>query len=220
MTISTGLQGDGVNGKLLMTQGDSTAKIRGYQFRAISEHKKSGLILYKTHHAEFAGPGAAIGSPVEQNYKAIIALGAPELVSVSTYEARQKAYSRRIQWIRWLQAIIEQPDPILRAEKLLSSFEAFFDRQMIATLPDEALAALIGVLPQTMQAVRFQYYGLDQPDPDGFPRDGSSQGKSGGRSDRSPGTNTEQSISSFSTYSFHSSVYNFSEGVYSLPHPA
>ncbi len=44
---------------------------------AISEQKKSGLILCKEFHAEFAGPGAMIGSLVEPHYRAVIATIAP-----------------------------------------------------------------------------------------------------------------------------------------------
>jgi hypothetical protein len=124
---------------------------------AISEHKRSGLILCKAYHAEFAGPGALVGAPLEQGYTAVITIGAPEIVEVHKHEERQKAYSRRIQWIRWLQKVTDHADPVQRAEKLLSGFEAFFDRQVVASLPDEALALLIGVLPQTIGIVRSQY---------------------------------------------------------------
>ncbi|NJK53224.1 MAG: hypothetical protein HC936_11215 [Leptolyngbyaceae cyanobacterium SU_3_3] len=89
---------------------------------AISEQKKSGLILCKEFHAEFAGPGAAVGSLAEQNYQAVIAIGSPELLAVSTLEDRRRAYGRRIQWGRWLHKIVEHPDPSLRAERLLAGF--------------------------------------------------------------------------------------------------
>ena len=127
---------------------------------AVSEQKKCGLILCKAYHADFAGPGAAVGSPVEQGYNVIIAIGEPDLIPVQTAEERQKAYSRRIQWMRWLEKITNYPDPALRVEKLLSGFEAFFSRQVVMELPDEVLALLIGVLPQTVNSVRLQHYGL------------------------------------------------------------
>ena len=127
---------------------------------AVSELKKCGLILCKAYHADFAGPGAAVGSPVEQGYNVIIAIGEPDLVPVYTSEDRQKAYSRRIQWMRWLERITNYPDPAARVEKLLSGFEAFFSRQAVMEIPDEALALLVGVLPQTIRAVRLQHYGV------------------------------------------------------------
>jgi hypothetical protein len=127
---------------------------------AVSEQKKCGLILCKAYHADFAGPGAAVGSPVEQGYNVVIAIGAPELVAVETFEERHKAYGRRIQWMRWLERITNYPDPNIRVEKLLAGFEAFFSRQVVLELPDEVLALLVGVLPQTVHAVRLQQYGF------------------------------------------------------------
>ncbi len=72
---------------------------------AISEHKRSGLILCKPYRAEFAGPGAAVGTLVDQGCTAIIAIGSPEIIEIQTHEERQQAYGRRIQWIRWLQKL-------------------------------------------------------------------------------------------------------------------
>ncbi|NJR51021.1 MAG: hypothetical protein HC780_17035 [Leptolyngbyaceae cyanobacterium CSU_1_3] len=125
---------------------------------AISEQKKSGLILCKEFHAEFAGPGAAVGSLAEQNYQAVIAIGSPELLAVSTLEDRRRAYGRRIQWGRWLHKIVEHPDPSLRAERLLAGFEEFFGRQVVVSLPSEVLAMLAGVFPATIENVRFQHW--------------------------------------------------------------
>jgi hypothetical protein len=127
-----------------------------HQLLAVSEHKRSGLIICKAHHAEFAGPGAAVGTSVEQACVSVIAIGAPEIVSVVTHQQRQTAYSRRIQWMRWLQKITDHLDATERAEKLFASFEEFFGAQALVGLSDEVLALLIGVLPQTIVTVRSQ----------------------------------------------------------------
>jgi hypothetical protein len=103
-----------------------------HQLLAVSEHKRSGLIICKAHHAEFAGPGAAVGTLVEQACVSVIAIGAPEIVSVVTHQQRQTAYSRRIQWMRWLQKITDHSDAIERAEKLFASFEEFFGAQALS----------------------------------------------------------------------------------------
>ncbi|BAU11668.1 hypothetical protein LEP3755_21710 [Leptolyngbya sp. NIES-3755] len=125
---------------------------------AISEHKKSGLILCKQYHAEFAGPGAAVNCAVEPAYRAVIAIGSPELIATTTFEDRRRAHGRRIQWGRWLQRIVEQPDPTVRAEKLLAGFEEFFGRQVVVGLPNEVLALLAGVFPGTIEQVRSQHW--------------------------------------------------------------
>ena len=125
---------------------------------AISEQKKSGLILCKEYHAEFAGPGAAVATSVEQPYRAVIAIGAPELLTIITPDARKRAYGRRIQWARWLQRIVDYPEPTMRAEKLLAGFEEFFGRHVVISLPTEVLALLAGVFPQTIDSVRSQHW--------------------------------------------------------------
>jgi hypothetical protein len=103
-----------------------------------------------------------VGTLVDQNCLAIIAIGSPEITEIQTYEERQQAYGRRIQWIRWLQKITDHPDPVQRAEKLFSGFEAFFGGQILMSLPDEVLALLAGVLPQTIAIVHSQYRYLRQ----------------------------------------------------------
>jgi hypothetical protein len=135
-----------------------------HQLLAVSEHKRSGLIICKAHHAEFAGPGAAVGTLVEQACVSVIAIGAPEIVSVVTHQQRQTAYSRRIQWMRWLQKITDHSDAIERAEKLFASFEEFFGAQALIGLSDEVLALLIGVLPKTIATVRAQRPVIDAID--------------------------------------------------------
>lgn len=129
---------------------------------AVGEKKRGGLILCKSHYAEFAGPGAAIACPTEQGYSFIIAIGDPEIIEVTTLDDRQRAYGRRIQWVRWLQKIVGHPDPVQRAEKLFSGFEEFFSSEVVSWIPDETLALLAGVLPHTIAAARSQnrYFGL------------------------------------------------------------
>lgn len=124
---------------------------------AVSEQRKSGLVLCKAYHAEFAGPGAVISTLVEQGYTEVIAIGSPEIIEVATHEERQKAYSRRIQWLRWLHKMTDHPDPTQRAERLFYSLEAFFGRSVLTTLSDRVLALLVGVLPQTIATVRLQH---------------------------------------------------------------
>ena len=124
---------------------------------AVNEYQKSGLILCKSYHAEFAGPGALVSTTLEQQCTAIVAIGAPEIIEVVTPEERQKAYGRRIQWMRWLQKITVHPSPVERLEKLLYGFEAFFGRAVVQELPHEVLALLVGVLPQTVGRSQLHY---------------------------------------------------------------
>ncbi|WP_431662201.1 hypothetical protein [Pantanalinema rosaneae] len=147
-----------------LPQNDVNTVSFAHNLIAVGENKRSGLILCKEHYAEFAGPGAAVGSPAEQHYTTVIAIGAPEIVEVTTHELRQRAYSRRIQWVRWLHKIVDHPDPIQRIEKLFAGFDAFFGNEVLANLSDDILSRLAGVLPQTVAALRQQHPHLAMPD--------------------------------------------------------
>jgi hypothetical protein len=146
----------------ILVESGLEAALNSQQLLAVGEHKRSGLIICKAHHAEFAGPGAIVGTLVEQACVSVIAIGAPEIVPVFTHQQRQTAYSRRIQWIRWLQKITEHTDPSQRAEKLFASFEEFFGAQALMSLSDDVLALLIGVFPSTIVSVR-SHYQLPEP---------------------------------------------------------
>lgn len=131
----------------------------------VGEHKRSGLILCKAHYAEFAGPGAAICNPFKYEYTKIIAIGSPEIVEVASHEDRQKAYSRRIQWVRWLNRIVSEQDATHRTESLFAGFEEFFGGEILVGIPTDALALLAGVLPQTVEGVRSQHPACVKGDP-------------------------------------------------------
>lgn len=135
----------------------SLTRVEAYPLLAVSERKRSGLIVCKPYHAEFAGPGAAVGTLIDHECIAIIAIGSPEIVEVSSHEERQRAYGRRIQWIRWLQKITDHSEPLQRVEKLFAGLEAFFGTKVLNSLSDDVLALLAGVLPQTIQVARSQY---------------------------------------------------------------
>jgi len=124
----------------------------------VGEQKKSGLILCKEFHAEFAGPGAALCSPAEQPYKAVIAIGSPDITTTNNTIDRSRAYGLRIQWSRWLYRIADQENPIDRVEKLLAGLEGFFGRSVVMSLPIEVLALLVGVLPHTVNQVKENYH--------------------------------------------------------------
>lgn len=142
---------------------DDVHPVFAHNLIAVGENKRSGLILCKEHYAEFAGPGAAVGSPAEQHYTTVIAIGSPEIVEVTTYADRQRAYSRRIQWVRWLHKIVDHPDPLQRVEKLFAGFDAFFGSEVLTSLSDDILARLAGVLPQTVATLRTQHRHFGKP---------------------------------------------------------
>lgn len=124
------------------------------QLLMVNSRKRNGLIIYKSFHAEFAGPGAAIGSYFDVQCQRVIPVGDLSLVYPETQEERQKAYLIRRQWIRLTQQLTDNPVPLQRAQMILSQFENYFGKETVSQLPDEAFALLVGVLPQTIRMMR------------------------------------------------------------------
>ncbi|MCA1993472.1 MAG: hypothetical protein LDL41_15735 [Coleofasciculus sp. S288] len=120
----------------------------------VNSRRRNGLILYKHYHAEFAGPGAAVGGLFDVDCQGVIPVGNLSLVHPESSEERQRAYLIRRQWIRLILQITDNPAPLQRAQTILNQFEGFFDAATIAQLPDEAFALLVGVLPHTIRKVR------------------------------------------------------------------
>jgi hypothetical protein len=129
-------------------------QLRAGQFLVVSSRRRNGLILYKSYYADFAGPGAAIGGSFDQTCEAVIPVGNLALVVPTSYEDRQTAYKIRLQWIRLMKRFTHSPVAEERARKVLEQFEQYFDQETVRQISDETLANLVGVLPQTVQAVR------------------------------------------------------------------
>ncbi|MDJ1169882.1 hypothetical protein PMG71_10630 [Roseofilum sp. BLCC_M154] len=124
---------------------------------AISPQKKSALILCTDYYAEFLGPGAAITS--HEQGQELVFIGSPELLPITNRQEYHRAYSMRLQWMRWLHKLTRfSPNPFCRTEKLLSSLEAFFGQEIVQEINSQVLAQLIGVLPQTVTQVRNSRY--------------------------------------------------------------
>lgn len=128
--------------------------IRTGQVWVVSHRRRNGLILYKTFHAEFAGPGAAIGGSYDQDCQQVIPVGNLSLIRPASHKEQQDAYLIRRQWIKLTQQFTDQSSPLKRAQMILNQFETYFDQQTIARIPDEAFAMLVGVLPYSIRMAR------------------------------------------------------------------
>lgn len=129
-------------------------QLRSGKLLVVNSRRRNGLILFKPYHAEFAGPGSAVGGLLDLDCQRAIPVGNFSLVEPDTYEARQTAYKTRRQWIMLTKQLTDRAEPLERAERLLTQFDAFFDHETVAQLPDDVLAPLVGVLPQTMAMAR------------------------------------------------------------------
>ncbi len=129
-------------------------QINSGQLLVVDSRRRNGLILFKRFHAEFAGPGAAVGGFFDIDAQQTVPVGDVALAYPQSHEERQKAFWTRRHWIRLTEQITEHSVPMQRARMILTHFEHYFDRETVEKIPDEALAGLVGVLPQTIRMVR------------------------------------------------------------------
>lgn len=132
-------------------------QIKQKKLLIVNPRRKNGLILYKRYYAEFAGPGAVIGSKFDEDIVALIPVGKLSLVIPQNSQEKINAYLIRRQWIRLTKQITDNPIPLQRAQVILNQFENWFDAETISELPDQAFAMLVGVLPQTIRRVRDEF---------------------------------------------------------------
>lgn len=100
----------------------------------VNPRRKNGLIIYKTYHAEFAGPGAIVGGQFDLDVSKLLAVGNLSLVTPSNSQARKQAYKMRRQWVKLTKQIIDNPVPTERAQVILNQFEHWFDVATVADL--------------------------------------------------------------------------------------
>ncbi|HEY9689618.1 MAG TPA: hypothetical protein V6D46_06460 [Coleofasciculaceae cyanobacterium] len=129
-------------------------RVLGGQVWIINNRRRNGLLLIKGFYAEFAGPGAAVGGPVDRDCCAVIPLGDFELLRPTSLKERETGYRIRLQWLKLVERFAARGDARQRARRLLDQFEEFFDRAEIEALPDSVLAATVGVLPHSLQRAR------------------------------------------------------------------
>ncbi|MEM8639814.1 MAG: hypothetical protein AAGG51_13510 [Cyanobacteria bacterium P01_G01_bin.54] len=124
------------------------------KLRIVNSRRKNGLIIYKRHHAEFAGPGAAVGGVFDQDAIAVYPVGNWSLLNPQDANEQERAYRMRRQWIKLFHQMTENPLPQERVQMLVDHLETWFDAATIAQIPDEAIARLVGVLPETVTQLR------------------------------------------------------------------
>ena len=131
--------------------------IPNHELLLVNPRRRGGLILYKRYHAEFAGPGAAVGGQFDLDCQEVLPVGNLSLIPPESADERQRAYLIRRQWIRLTKEITENLDPLQRARRILEQFDGFFNSETVTQIPDEALALLVGVFPHTIRIWRSEF---------------------------------------------------------------
>ncbi|MEO1094238.1 MAG: hypothetical protein AAFX01_05005 [Cyanobacteria bacterium J06638_28] len=122
----------------------------------VNSRRRNGIVVYKKFHAEFAGPGAAVGGVLDADCTRVTPLGNLSLVEPKSHEDQQKAIRIRLQWIRLTQNFTDKPVPIDRAQMILEQFKNYFDPSIVNGVPDEAFSLLVGVFPNTVRQARLK----------------------------------------------------------------
>ena len=130
------------------------SKMKSGRLMVVNSRRRNGLIVLREFHAEFAGPGAAIGGGLDDGVVDVIPIGDLSLLEPESHEDHQNAIKIRLQWIRLTQNFTDQPSPDDRARMILEQFKTYFDQNTVDTVPNEAFALLVGVFPQTIHRVR------------------------------------------------------------------
>ena len=129
-------------------------QIRSGPCQVVNSRKAGGIIILTEHSAEFAGPGAVVDTPLDRHCTQVIPLGTLVLVSPKSVDEVLTGYRIRLQWLKLISRSTSLENTQMRAQKILDQFEQFFRKSDVQQVPDEVLAQLVGVLPQTIRAVR------------------------------------------------------------------
>lgn len=123
-------------------------------FLIVNSRRKNGLIIYKQHHAEFAGPGALVGGIIDPDAVELIPVGNWSISPPQDERERQRAILMRRQWIVLFNRTTTNIDPHTRVKQILNQFENWFDPDTVTEIPDDAIARLVGVTSDTVTEVR------------------------------------------------------------------
>lgn len=121
---------------------------------------RNGVILCKRYHAEFVGPGAAVGGIFDQDCQFVILVGDVSLIPPESADERKRGCLIRRQWAQLSRQIISNATPVQRVQNLLNQFVGFFGADMICRMLNErfnllveAFALMLGVLSHTVEIV-------------------------------------------------------------------
>lgn len=140
--------------ELMNDEDNLLTRLQQKQLLIVNPRRKNGVILYKKYHAEFAGPGAVVGSEFDEEVINVLSVGKLSFVTPQNSQEKINGYLIRRQWVRLMKQIIDNPVPLQRAQVILNQFENWFSAETAAAVPDRAFALLVGVLPRTIHEVR------------------------------------------------------------------
>ena len=131
-------------------------QIQAGKLLVVSRNRRNGIIIYKRFHADFAGPGAAVGGSLDLDCTGILPVGNLRLKQPASSQDLEEAYRIRRQWTMLTGRMTDTSSPEQRAKMILSQFENYFEPQIVASIPDEAFGLMVGIFPKTIAEARQQ----------------------------------------------------------------
>ncbi len=129
-------------------------QIQAGELLVVSRNRRNGIILYKRFHADFAGPGAAVGGSLDRDCTGILPVGNLRLKQPASAQDLEEAYRIRRQWTILTKQMTDTSSPEKRAKMILSQFNNYFEPKIVASIPDEALGLMVGIFPKTIAEAR------------------------------------------------------------------
>lgn len=131
--------------------------LKSGQLLMIKPDCRGALIIQKRFYADFAGPGAAVGSSFDVDCTSVYVIGDVEFYAPATYTERQQAFQKRREYCETLQSMVIIPAPLDRATTILDQLSLWLDVTVISEIPSGLIAQLAGVLTKTVTIVRQQH---------------------------------------------------------------
>ncbi|NEQ68160.1 MAG: hypothetical protein F6K21_22175, partial [Symploca sp. SIO2D2] len=86
---------------------DILNQLQSGQLLQVYGRRGNALIIVHRHHAELAGPGAAVGSVFDFDCCRVIPIGRVSIIYPESSAKRQQACAMRQRWIRFTQKAME-----------------------------------------------------------------------------------------------------------------
>ncbi len=133
--------------------------LKSGQLLALTPDCPGALFLQKAFYTEFVGPGAAVGGNLDVQCTAIYRVGNVRFCVPETYEERQQAFRKRIEYIARLQELMLVDAPLRRAGLVINQLGQWLGLQEAQKVPNELIASLVGLLPRNVEFARQQSVG-------------------------------------------------------------
>jgi hypothetical protein len=131
-------------------EGKPVDMLKSGQLLAIGGSPDAGLIIQKPYFAEYVGYGSAIGGVFDLQCVTVHTLGDVQITVPADKNERQSAFQKRMDDIATMQKLCELDSPLERGISLLELLCDQFGAAQIQTIPNDVLAKLVGVLPNTI----------------------------------------------------------------------